>query len=286
MLIAMGDMLKEAQKSNYAVPAPNVWNEDSVRAVLTAAEECNSPVILDCSYMESRFGAKAGQVMYEQMLYTIPWARETSVPVAINLDHGEKYVHAITAVRAGFTSIMVDRSSLPFEENVKQVKELVKVAHAVGVSVEAELGHVGDASNYDRDGSSNLTDPDQAKQYAKLTGIDCLAIAIGTAHGAYSSKPYIDFDRLTEIRKKVNIPLVLHGGSGTGDENLQRAARNGICKVNLYTDLVTAGIEEIRQLDLGGIHDFHYVEKLAYRGYRNKLLHYMKLLGSAGQAKI
>lgn len=283
MLITMGEMLREAQAKSYAVPAPNVWNEESVRAVLDAAEELRSPIILDYSFMVRGFGDRAAQVMYEQMLYTVPWAKEASVPVAINLDHGMAYHHAVTAIRNGFSSIMVDRSSLPYEENVREVSELVKIAHAVGVSVEAELGHVGEGETYDA--TANLTDPDQAADYVEKTGIDCLAVAIGTAHGAYSGTPHIDFDRLEEIRKRVSIPLVLHGGSGTGDENLARAARSGITKVNLYTDLVTAGMEEIRKLDLYSSNDFGFVEDAMYYGFGQKLRHYMKLLGSAGQAK-
>lgn len=282
MLITMKEMLVEAQKKGYAVPAPNVWNESSVRAALLAAEESKSPVILDCSFMERSYGEKAAKVMYEQMLYTIPWSKDATIPVAINLDHGMQYHHAVTAVRAGFTSIMVDRSSLPFAENVRQVKELVDIAHAVGVSVEAELGHVGEGETYDA--KSNLTDPEEAVKYVELTGVDCLAVAVGTAHGAYSGTPYIDFERLEEIRRSVSIPLVMHGGSGTGDDNLYKAARSGICKVNLYTDLVTAGMEAIRKLDLGSSNDFSFVEDAAYEGYKEKLKHYMALFGSAGQA--
>ena len=223
MLFPMSELLKKAQAGRYAVPAPNVWNEDSVRTVLRAAEACNSPVILDCSFLESSFGNRAGDVMMEQMMYTVPWAQSSCVPVAINLDHGEAFSHAVTAIRAGFTSIMVDRSSLPFEENIAQVTELTKVAHAVSVSVEAELGHVGDAGSYVQDGSAYLTDPAQAEEYVARTGIDCLAVAVGTAHGAYSGTPRIDFERLDAIRRRVSIPLVLHGGSGTGDENLAQA---------------------------------------------------------------
>ena len=282
MLITMKDMLIEAQKKGYAVPAPNVWNENSVRAALDAAEESKSPVILDCAFMARTYGDKAAQVMYEQMSYTIPWSKDASIPVAINLDHGMQYHHAITAIRAGFTSIMVDRSSLPFDENVRQVKELVDVAHAVGVSVEAELGHVGKGETYDA--TSNLTDPEEAVKYVELTGVDCLAVAVGTAHGAYHGTPHIDFDRLEAIRKRVSIPLVMHGGSGTGDENLYKAARSGICKVNLYTDLVTAGMEEIRKLDLNSSNDFSFVEDAAYLGFKEKLKHYMKLFGCANQA--
>ncbi|MDL2220591.1 class II fructose-bisphosphate aldolase [Eubacteriales bacterium OttesenSCG-928-N14] len=283
MLVSMADILNKAQQGNYAVPAPNVWNEDSVRTVLWAAEEKNSPIILDCSFSARSYGDKAAQVMYEQMMYTIPWSREAKVPVAINLDHGMEYSHAITAIRAGFTSVMVDRSSYPFEENVKDVKAVVDVAHAVGVSVEAELGHVGEGDNYAVDGISHLTEPDEAKRYVELTKIDCLAVAIGTAHGAYVGTPKLHFDRLEAIRKQVKIPLVLHGGSGTGDDNLYKAARSGINKVNLYTDLVTEAMTQIKSKDINNI-DFDGLLKAGYAGFGDKLKHYMDLLGSTDQA--
>lgn len=282
MLITMGDMLRTAQKGGYAVPAPNVWNENSVRAALDTATELSSPIILDCSFMDFSFGDEAAQIMYEQMLYTVPWAKEASIPVAINLDHGMEFDHVICAIRNGFTSVMFDRSSASYEDNVGEVAEVVKIAHAAGVSVEAELGHVGDGDSYDA--TAHLTDPDQAVDYVERTGVDCLAIAIGSAHGAYSGTPHIDFERLEEIRRRVSIPLVLHGGSGTGDENLYKAARSGICKINLYTDLVTAGMEEVRKVDLAGNHDFSVVEEAAYQGYANKLAHYIKLFGSENKA--
>ena len=156
-------------------------------------------------------------------------ADKANVPVAINLDHGATYEDAIDAIAAGFTSIMVDRSSLPYEENVAQVKELVKVAHATGVSVEAELGHVGQGDNYAVDGKQALTDPAEAKKYIEETGIDMLAVAVGTAHGEYIGTPHIDFDRLAAIKEAVgqDFPLVLHGGSGSGDENLAKACTMG-----------------------------------------------------------
>ena len=147
------------------------------------------------------------------------------------------------ALRSGFLSIMVDRSSLPYEENVAEVcGNWLKIAHAVGVSVEAELGHVGSGEQYDADRNAGLTDPEQAKAYVEATGIDALAIAIGTAHGKYVGTPYLDFELLEKIYNEVEIPLVLHGGSGSGDENLARATRMGITKVNIGTDLFQAGL--------------------------------------------
>ncbi|MBC8587060.1 class II fructose-bisphosphate aldolase [Paratissierella segnis] len=283
MLITMGEMLIEAKKKNYAIPAPNVWDEFSIRAAIEAGEECDSPVILDGSYEESK-GDKAPQIMYEQMLYAIPMAKAAKVPVAINLDHGKTFKQAMIAIKAGYTSVMIDCSSCPFEENVEKVKQVVDAAHAVGVSVEAELGHVGRGTNYAVDGKANLTRPEEAIKYVEFTGVDCLAVAVGTAHGPYIGTPHIDFERLEEIRNAVDIPLVMHGGSGTGDVNLSKAARSGINKVNLYTDLVTAGMNELRKFDLGNEYDFSKAVKVAFEGYKSKIKFYMDLLGSSNNA--
>lgn len=207
-------------------------------------------------------------------------AKEADVPIAINLDHGAKYEHAIAAIQAGFTSIMVDRSTLPYEENVAEVAELVKVAHAVGVSVEAELGHVGQGLQYSVDRDAALTDPAQAKDYCDKTGIDMLAVAIGTAHGEYKGTPYLDFDRLHQIFDAVKVPLVLHGGSGTGDENLAKATREGISKVNLATDLYKAGAAAVIEEEPN--HGMQMYELLA-EGYKAKLVHYMKLFNQCNR---
>lgn len=268
MLVSMKNILVAAREGGYAVTAPNVVNEDTARAAIMAAEEHRAPMILDLDYFgetQTLFFGRMCEVM----------AREANVPVAINQDHGEAFEHAIAAIQASHSSIMVDRSKLPYEDNVSQVAELTRIAHAVNVSVEAELGHVGHGENYDVDGKSNLTDPTQAVDFVQRTGIDCLAIAIGTAHGAYKGIPHIDFDRLHAIFDVVSVPLVLHGGSGTGDENLAKAAREGISKVNLATDLFTAGAQAVyTQKPVG------YEMNLVFReGFKEKLEHYMRLFG-------
>lgn len=281
MLVTMAEMLNRAKKGNYAVAAPNVWGEESIRACIKAAENCESPVIINFFFQSK--SANPRQLMYDQVKYTRDWAMNTNVPVALNLDHGKLFEHAVWAIRAGMTSVMVDRSSQPFDENVAEVKRLVEVAHAVDVSVEAELGHVGSGSNYAVDGVSCLTEVSEAAEYVEKTGCDCLAVAIGTAHGAYSGTPHIDFDRLEAIGKVVDIPLVLHGGSGTGNENLQRASRSGINKINLFTDLVVAGMENLKN-GIGTARKIADAESLMYTGYREKLEFYMQLFGSAGKA--
>ena len=178
---------------------------------------------------------------------------------------------------------MVDRSQEPYEVNARETKELVKIAHAVGVTVEAELGHVGSGENYDVDGYTGLTDPEEALKFIQETGVDCLAVAVGTAHGVYKGEPNIRFELLEELTNTLKIPLVLHGGSGSGDENLARCAKLGICKVNLSNDLRKAAIEELTNQDLSG-NAVYGMYRFLGTGYKNKVKHYMHVLGSEGKA--
>ncbi len=276
MLVTMKQILDAAREGGYGVTAPNVNNEDTVCAAIEAAEECHAPMIIDVGFTQP---TNRSYVKFGRMVEEI--AKEARVPVAINQDHGREYAHAIWAIRAGFTSIMVDRSELPYEDNVAQVSELSKIAHAVGVSVESELGHVGQGSQYAIDRDAALTDPTQAKDFVQRTGVDCLAVAIGTAHGVYTGTPYLDFPLLHKIYREVSVPLVLHGGSGTGDENLAKATREGISKVNLATDLY-----------LGAMHFCHdqgcsqqrKIYDFLKKGYKDKLIHYMKLFDQCNRA--
>jgi fructose-bisphosphate aldolase class II len=178
---------------------------------------------------------------------------------------------------------MVDRSMLPYEENVRQVKEIVKIAHAVGVTVEAELGHVGMGDNYAVDGNTALTDPDQALEYIQETGVDCLAVAIGTAHGAYKGVPKLRFDLLEEINKKCNTPLVLHGGSGSGDENIHRACSMGITKVNIVNDLMQAAVRGVMSTDMSGNAAYGFFN-VAYGAMKEAIKHCFDITGCTGKA--
>lgn len=186
MLVTMAEIMNRARAVGYGVTAPNVQSEDTVRAVIKVAEDLNAPMIIDVNAF-----------IHPDLPWFIQMIRELSelspVPIAINLDHGKTYEDVILGIRSGCTSVMVDRSSLSYEENVEQTKEIVKIAKALGISVEAELGHVGMGSNYEVDGVSNLTEPDQAAKFIQENGVDCLAVAIGTAHGRYKGTPHIDF---------------------------------------------------------------------------------------------
>ncbi len=279
MLVTMKEILDRANKENYAVPAPVVQTEFNARVAIKCAEELNSPIILLVplifDYDVDLFGR-----------YLKALAEAAAVPVAINHDHGSDFESAIACIRAGFSSIMVDRSMLSFEENVAQVKELVKVAHAVGVSVEAELGHVGNANNYDVDRDAALTEPELAKKFIDETGIDCLAVAIGTAHGAYNKgqKPYLDYERLAQIKEATgNFPLVLHGGSGTGDEGLSKVAKMGINKVNIGCELFASAIEAIETADTDGNGAYGFAN-IIEEGYGSRVKHFIKVLDSEGKA--
>lgn len=276
MLVSMIELMEKARKEGYCIPAPAIDNEHSLRAAIEAAEEKNSPVILISLYKVNPDICYFGRIITDLAI-------RSSVPIAICQDHGSTYEEAIWAIRAGFTDIMVDRSSLPFKENVAQVKEIVKVAHAVGVGVEAELGHVGFADNYNEDDSSGFTVPEEAIQFVEETGVDALAVAIGTAHGAYKGIPKLQFELLEELNKKVPVPLVMHGGSGTGEKNLKKACSMGISKLNISNDLKRGAIDNL---------NLHNTDKMgAYRlypllaeGYKDVLKNYIDICGSAGKA--
>lgn len=268
MIVTMKEILDKAQEGNYAVPAPNVFYELETRAVLELAEELKSPIILD---VIPSFG-----------LSILDLAQRSSIPVAINLDHGRNYEDIIKAIVHHASSVMVDRSTLPYEQNVKEVKEIVKIAHAAGISVEAELGHVGMGMTYEVDGRVALTDPKEALKYVEETGVDALAIAIGTAHGIYNGVPKIHFDLLQEIDDIVDVPLVLHGGSGTGFDNIKKACSMGINKVNVNTDLIKGAMSELKETIMTNRSSIMFID--ISNGYKKVLSQYMEACGCIGKA--
>lgn len=280
MLVTMKEILDHASKENYAVAAPNVVTEIDARGYIEVAEELNSPLILDVGYRVHPDIRMFGLILTEL-------AKASKVPVAINLDHGGNKDHIIEALASGFTSVMVDRSSLPFEENVKEVRDIVEVAHRIGVTVEAEIGHVGDAT-LEGGKDSKLTSVKEAKEFIEQTGVDCLAIAIGTAHGSYPRgfTPYLDIERLIEIKKETNnFPLVLHGSSGTSIEDLKKACANGINKVNIANDLCKAVVRGIKETDLEGQKAYE-VWNVAKKSAKDKLREMMLIYGSKDKAWI
>ena len=243
-LVTTTELLKNAQEGNYAIGAFNVENMEMVMAVIQAAEELNSPVILQTTPSTVKY---AGLDYY--LANAKVAAERASVPVAMHLDHGSSFELAMQALRTGYTSIMIDGSHESFEDNIALSKAVVDASRPSGIPVEAELGKVGGKED-DLDGGDDnpYTDPDQAVEFVKRTGITSLAVAIGTAHGVYKGEPKLDLDRLSEIREVVDIPLVLHGTSGVPDETVTECVNRGICKVNYATDLriaFTKGVSEV-----------------------------------------
>ena len=232
-LMTTKQILKKAQEEHYAVGAFNVENMEMVMAVISAAEEMNAPVIMQTT---------PSTVKYAGLDYFLAnvkvAASRANIPVVMHLDHGSSLELASQAFRTGYTSIMIDGSHGDFESNVKLSKAVVDMCKPSGISVEAELGKVGGKED-DLDGGDGdiYTDPLEAKEFVERTGVDSLAIAIGTAHGMYNGEPKLDLDRLSAIREIVSVPLVLHGGSGIPDSKVQEAIRRGICKVNYATEL-------------------------------------------------
>lgn len=242
-IISSNNMLKKAQKENYAVPAFNIHNLETMQVVVETVAELQSPVIL---------AGTPGTYSYAGTENIIAIAYELSkkhnVPLALHLDHHESYQDIITKIDAGVRSVMIDGSHFPFEENINIVKQVVEYAHRYDVSVEAELGRLGGIEDdLVVDAKDALyTNPQQAVEFIEKTGIDSLAIAIGTAHGLYKSDPKLDFDRLSEIRSIVDIPLVLHGASGVPDKDVRECIKRGICKVNVATELKIAFADALK----------------------------------------
>lgn len=232
-LVTSKELLLDAQKNGYAVGAFNVENLEMVQAVVEAAEELHFPVILQTTPSTVKY---ADLEYFYAMVRTA--AEKASVPVVMHLDHGNSFDLAMRALRAGYTSIMIDGSHESFEDNIAVSKAVAAACHPSGVPVEAELGKVGGKED-DLDGGDGdpYTNPAEAKAFVEATGVDSLAVAIGTAHGVYKGIPKLDLERLAEIRKVVSIPLVLHGTSGVPDDTVRECIRRGICKVNYATDL-------------------------------------------------
>lgn len=241
-LVKMKDLLKRAEEKNIGCGAFSVGNMEMVKGAIRAAEELNTPIILQIA--EVRLKNSPLHLMGPMMVQA---AKEAKVDVAVHLDHGLTFETVDKALELGFTSVILDASTLPFEENIAKVKTVVEKARKYGATVEAELGLVGGSEDGSCDHGIRCTDPDDAVVYARETGIDALAVAIGNAHGNYPVAPTLAFDVLEKIHEKVDIPLVLHGGSGITDKDFQRAISLGIRKVNIATasfNSLTAHVEK------------------------------------------
>lgn len=282
MLINMKALLKVAQENQFGVGAFNIASAEFARLVIEVAESLQSPVILEVHPDEHAF------VGDSFIAYLRELAVNASVPVVIHQDHGQTLAHILTAIRTGYTSVMIDASGLPFEENIALTREITAIAHKVNVSVEAELGTIGVAEGSAEGGHSEIlyTDPDQAERFARETGVDTLAVAIGTSHGLYPAgkQPVLDIDRLKAIRQRLTIPLVLHGGSGNKDSEVAESIKYGVGKINISSDMKKAFYVALQEELQSNGHEpsVLYVRPMA--AAKAVVEHKMRLFSSAGKA--
>ena len=274
MLVSTKEMLQRARREGYAVPAPNFFDLRSASAYLEVAEALNKPLILAFAQAHMDQFDLEDAAMIGRYL-----AKKASVPVALHLDHGTDETIIKQAIDLGFTSVMIDASQEKIEENIMKTKAIVAFARPREVAVEAELGHVGAGDNYeDHEHSDSIyTKASEVEKFIEMTDVDSLAISIGTAHGIYKGKPKISFNTLHDIFSKTAIPLVLHGGSSSGEENLHRCATECIAKINIFTDIVEGGMKAINN---GRPTELFELENLRSRGMKAVLEEYYHLLAT------
>lgn len=261
MYVSMKEMLENADSGKYAVMAINCFNLETIRSVIRAAESERAPIIINIFH--EHMTKHIDSSIVAPMVRTL--AENATVEVALNYDHGVDEELVIKAINDGYSSVMIDASRFEYSENIRITKSLTEYAHERGVSVEAELGSIGGA-----EGSyttvEDMTDPSQAKYFVQQTGIDCLAVSYGSSHGDYPDGEYpeLDFERLKEIKKETNLPLVLHGGSGVGEENVKKSVEYGICKINVGNDFMkanTAALKEASKRNLTYLDMIKYAEE-------------------------
>ena len=281
MLVNMNEVLLPAMKGGYGVGFFNAVNVEMARAVIGAAEELRAPVMVGTA--EVLLPAMELERVAE---YLIPMAEKASVPVCVHYDHGLTFARCMQALRLGFTSVMYDCSTAGYGENVEKVAEMVKICHGMGVTVEGELGHVGDNEGAGRLANPEdfYTDPQQAADFAARTGVDSLAVAVGNAHGDYKFTPKLDFDRIAEIEKATKLPLVLHGGSGLSDDDFKIAVQKGVCKVNIFTDIDKAGKIGIEAGIKAGADSMYKLIPYEIEAMKKVAMEKIQLFGSAGKA--
>ena len=280
-LVSLKEILADARGRGYAVGSFNMVGFAFLNGILEAAHEEDSPVILNIA---------EGHLHHMQVEQFVPAALQSAqrarVPVAIHLDHGFHFETVVKAVRWGFTSVMYDGSGLSYEENLATTKAVTRLAQAVGVSVEAEVGKVGGAEGVGEEGTVSIkdfTDPDMAAQFVKETGIDVLAISVGNVHGLHRTSAKLDFDRIARIRGLVDVPLALHGGSGIPDESFIKAIRLGVCKVNYFTAMTYAAVLKIREFMKTDPKGYEWISLEAKNAIKEVVRERMKVFGSTGR---
>ena len=285
MLVNLDQVLKQAQKEHYAVGLFNTHDTDMLEAAISAAEEARSPIIIGTAEVLLPYGDLP---LISPAL--IAAAKRASVPVVVHFDHGLKFERTLEAIKLGFSSVMFDASVKPYAENIAETREIVKIAHALGITVEGEIGHVGQASSGDEGNEGMYTTVQEAVDFQQATGVDALAVSVGTAHGVYKAKPKLNLERLREIRASMDTPLVLHGGSGLSDDDFRNAIRDGVAKLNIHTDLCLAGMSAMRaqcaKLDPACPVTGDYLETRTVKVAAIKacVLEKLRLFGSVGKA--
>jgi fructose-bisphosphate aldolase class II len=273
--------LVKAKNERYAIPAYDTLDMNATEGMFLAFEEKNAPGVIAIygGLLERPYAHALSAYVRER-------AKDFKVPISLMLDHGASFEQCIKAISYGFTDVMYDGSKLPLEENIKNTKDVVRAAHAVGVYVEAELGHVGSGSNYLSFGAlkKGFTDPDTVEIFVKETGVDFLAIAIGTAHGLYQGDPHIDLELLKEIRSRVEIPLVLHGGSGCTEEQFRSAIETGISKINIATDLFMTAGKKLIEVAKGENASYFSISSASVEAFHGRCMYYLDLFGTTGKA--
>jgi fructose-bisphosphate aldolase class II len=281
-LVSYADLLSNAQKNSYAIGAFNIFGLEFLPAVLQAAEEERSPVLLQINPVHY-----AWMDLPAYLRYVKEQLAKTSVPVGLNLDHGTSLGVVLQGIQAGFPSVMYDGSRLPYEENLARTAEVVRLCAPCGVTVEAELGTLNDEGRILSEADDDLlfTDPKRAAQFVEDSGVDALAVSIGNAHGVYRGKPQLDFKRLQEIAEATPVPLVLHGGSGISDDDFKIAISLGICKINIFTDMSVAACSRVGELT-GSDDQFDYPNLLleARASIKSVVVQKMRTFGSSGRA--
>jgi fructose-bisphosphate aldolase class II len=281
----MKDLLKVAKENKFAVPAFNICSYDMLKAIMEEVEEQNAPVILEIhpdeiSYLNDEFVAAVKD-----------YAHKSKVPVVIHMDHGGTINDVMRAIRNGYTSVMIDASVQDYEDNLEITKQVVALAHGVNVSVEAELGTIGNNGSAEG-GSANIiyTDPDQAEDFVEKTGIDTLAVAIGTAHGLYPKDltPKLNIELLKELNQRIDLPFVLHGGSGNPDSEVSEAVKYGVAKVNLSSDLKSVFFDALRDIlsKNPAMYEPNEVYPMANEKVKEVVRHKLSVLNTIGKAEL
>lgn len=282
MLVNLNDVLLKAQKEHYAVGLFNTVDTDMLEAAISAAEELRSPIIIGTAEVLLPYGGL--EFMAPAIVSA---AKRASVPVVVHFDHGVSFENCMLALKCGYSSVMFDGSAGDPDENIKATAEMVRIAHSFGATVEGEIGHVGQAADGDGELTDSYTTPEEAEFFISRTGVDALAVAIGTAHGVYKKKPKLDTERLSLIRSRVDTPLVLHGGSGLSDDDFRDTIKKGIAKINIFTDLCLAGTEASLKASSSpapGMMGFLEMRNARVEAMKNAVMKKMNLFGSVNKA--